>query len=229
MRVMDEGSDCSSPGSFPRITGTVALGKQQVVALKKRPEPAAGAPAELEAAGQSPAAGVDTAAPDVEPPDGEGATAPPGVEVPEPGATRSPAAVCRELAAAPPGTERRTGLSARASKRLERLRRGGEAVASWTLFLSRITTSDQDDWRLGVEEVTGRGQVEVSHGAVSWRAALSWIMCMDCSWAMSRQEVSRACLFCSSCESRRMSSLRPPVLSLDPVCLPAQPTSSPGA
>ena len=42
-----------------------------------------------------------------------------------------------------------------------------EAVASWILFLSRITTSVQEDWRLGVEEVKGRGQVEVSHGALS--------------------------------------------------------------
>ena len=36
MRVMDEGSDYSSPGSFARITGTVASGKQQVVVLKKQ-------------------------------------------------------------------------------------------------------------------------------------------------------------------------------------------------
>ena len=36
MQVMDEGSDCSSPVSFPSITGTMAPGKQQVVVLKKR-------------------------------------------------------------------------------------------------------------------------------------------------------------------------------------------------
>ena len=36
IRVMDEGSDCSSLGCFPKITGTVAPGRQQVVALKKR-------------------------------------------------------------------------------------------------------------------------------------------------------------------------------------------------
>ena len=126
---------------------------------------------------------MGSAAPDVEPPEpmagapavtgGVGPEALPGVEVPEPGAARLPAAVCRELAAAPPVTEERTGLSAWASKRLERLRQGGEAVALWTLFLLWITTSVQDDWGLGVEEVNGRGQMEVSHGAVSWRAALS--------------------------------------------------------
>ena len=64
------------------------------------------------------------------------------------------------------------------------------------------------------QEVKGRGQVEVSHGAVSWRASLSEIICRDCSWAMSRREVSRACLFCNSWESRRMSSLR------SVICLP---------
>ena len=35
-RVMEDGRDCSSPGSFSRISRTVAPGRQQVVALKKR-------------------------------------------------------------------------------------------------------------------------------------------------------------------------------------------------
>lgn len=34
MRVMEDGSDCSSPGSLSRMTWTVAPGKQCVAALK---------------------------------------------------------------------------------------------------------------------------------------------------------------------------------------------------
>lgn len=74
----------------------------------------------------------------------------------------------------------------RASKRLDRATRTGVVPVSESLFLPRITTSDQSGL-LGVELAGGR-RMAGSQGTVSWRAACNEAIWRDCSWATSIQE-----------------------------------------